>query len=74
MKMTLDGTYYSCEVPSGNYSSVIFTRRGTDATDWSNIWNQTEDLTIPTDGKNCFTVTSWDGGKEGKSAGTWSTK
>lgn len=75
MKMTLDGTYYSCEVPSGNYSSVIFTRNGSNTTGWGNhVWNQTEDLTIPTDGKNCFTVTSWDGGKEGKSAGTWSTK
>ena len=75
MKMTLDGTYYTCEIPKGDYSKVIFTRNGSDATGWgSHVWNQTEDLTIPTDGKNCFKVTSWDSGKDGKSSGTWSKK
>ena len=75
MKMTLDGTYYSCEVPSGSYTSVIFTRNSADTTGWGDhVWNKTEDLTIPTDGKNCFKVTSWDAGTVGNSAGTWSTK
>ena len=75
MKMTLDGTCYSCEIPSGSYTSVIFTRNSADATGWgSHVWNQTEDLTIPTDGNNCFTVNSWTEGKDGKSAGTWSKK
>ena len=74
MKMTLDGDY-TCEIPVGDYTSVIFTRNGSNTTGWGNhVWNQTEDLTIPTDGKNCFKVTSWNGGKEGKSSGTWSTK
>ena len=35
------------------------------------LWNKTGDLTIPTDGKNLFTVPNgdWDG-----STTTWSTK
>ena len=75
MSMSKDGTDYTCEIPQGDYPKVIFTRNKSDTTGWgSHVWNQTEDLTIPTDGKNCFKVTSWDGGKDGKSAGTWSTK
>ena len=37
--------------------------------DWSNKWNQTADLTIPTDGNNCYTVAAgtWDNG-----GGSWS--
>jgi hypothetical protein len=75
MSMSKDGTDYTCEIPQGDYPKVIFTRNESDTTGWgSHVWNQTEDLTIPTDGNNCFTVTSWTGGKERKSAGTWSTK
>ena len=63
---------YEVEVPSG-YPSVIFCRMNpsTTANNWSNKWNQTGDLTIPTDGKNLFTIPSgdvWDG-----STTTWST-
>lgn len=41
------------------------------ANNWSNKWNQTADLTVPTDGTNCYTVKegTWDNGE-----GTWSTK
>ncbi len=56
--------YYEVTVPSG-YPNVIFCRMdgGASANNWNNKWNQTGDLTIPTDGKNCFTVASgsWDG-------------
>lgn len=56
--------YYEVAVPSG-FSKVIFVRMnpGTSTNNWNNKWNQTGDLTIPTDGKNCFTVPSgsWDG-------------
>lgn len=75
VKLSKDGTSYSCQIPSGDYPSVIFTRNGTDTTGWGNhVWNQTEDLTIPTNGNNCFTVNSWDAGKDGKSSGSWSKK
>jgi hypothetical protein len=40
---------------------------------WDSKWNQTEDQVIAS-GMNCFTITSWDGGQDGKSKGTWSTK
>ena len=56
--------YYEVDVPSG-YPKVIFCRMNgsASANNWNNKWNQTGDLTIPTDGKNCFTVASgsWDG-------------
>ncbi len=61
--------YYEVIIPDG-YTSVIFCRMNPNATDnnWNNKWNQTGDLTIPTDGTNCYTLDtdSWDTGK-------WST-
>lgn len=66
-----DGVY-ECELPEG-YPSVIFCRMNPNATanNWNNKWNQTADLTVPTDGTNCYTIPegSWDNGE-----GTWSTK
>lgn len=63
--------YYACVVPSG-YPYVIFCRMnpGATANNWNNKWNQTGDLTVPTNGNNLFTVPSgaWDG-----STTTWST-
>ena len=60
---------YSVEAPAG-YPNVIFCRMNPNATanGWDNKWNQTGDLTVPTDGTNLYTINegSWD-------AGTWST-
>ena len=57
-----DGIYV-VNKPTG-FSKVIFCRMnpGATANDWSNKWNQTGDLTIPTNGNNRFTVAnnSWD--------------
>jgi hypothetical protein len=64
-----DGIYY-CKKQSG-YPYVIFVRMNpeTTANNWDNKWNQTADLTIPTDGKNYFKANDgWDGIKD-----TWST-
>lgn len=64
--------YYECVAPEG-YPNVIFCRMNPSATDniWDNKWNQTADLTVPTDGTNCYTVAegAWD-----KGDGSWSTK
>ena len=63
---------YSVEKQEG-YPKVIFCRMnpGAAANNWDNKWNQTGDLTIPTDGKNLFTLPNgwWDGATE-----TWSVK
>ena len=63
-----DGTY-EVTVPA-NCKKVIFCRMNPSASanNWNNKWNQTGDLTIPTDGKNLYTMNSgsWD-------AGTWGT-
>ena len=64
-----DGVYEGT-VPGG-YSNIIFCRMNPNAAanDWNNKWNQTGDLTVPTDGTNCYTVAegTWDNG-----GGSWS--
>ena len=63
---------YEVAIPKG-YTKVIFCRMtpSSSANNWDNKWNQTGDLTIPTNGNNLFTIPSgaWDG-----STTTWSTK
>jgi len=65
-----DGVY-EVAVPAG-YPNVIFCRMNPSATanNWNNKWNQTADLTIPTNGPDHYTVTenTWDSG-----GGTWTT-
>ena len=66
-----DGTY-EVAVPSG-YTSVIFVRMNpaTTVNSWDSKWNQTVDLTVPTDGTNCFTIESpW---SDGGATGSWTT-
>ena len=63
--------YYAAEIPSG-YTNLIFCRMNPNAAanNWNNKWNQTSDLTLTANGKNCYTVKegTWD-----KGGGTWST-
>lgn len=60
---------YEVDVPAG-YTKVIMCRMngGTTENNWDNKWNQTGDLTIPTDGKNMFKPDDWNG-----KTTTWST-
>ncbi|MBR1958195.1 MAG: fimbrillin family protein [Tidjanibacter sp.] len=64
---------YEVNIPVGGYTSVIFCRMNpnTTANNWDNKWNQTADLTVPTDGTNLYTVAegAWDKGE-----GAWSVK
>ncbi len=64
---------YEANIPVGSYTSVIFCRMNpnTTANNWDNKWDQTNDLTIPTDGTNLYTVAEgvWSNGD-----GAWSTK
>ena len=66
-----DGTY-ECTIPAG-IENIIFCRMNPNASanNWNNRWNQTGNLTVPTDGKNLYTVKegTWDDG-----GGTWSVK
>ena len=63
-KVTGETNLYEVTTPAG-YPSVIFCRMNPNAAanNWNNKYNQTGDLTIPTDGKNHFTVPngSWNG-------------
>ena len=65
-----DGVY-EVAVPAG-YPNVIFCRMNpkASANNWSNKWNQTSDLVVPTNGTNLYIVKpgTWD-----KGAGTWDT-
>jgi hypothetical protein len=61
---------YEVAVPSG-YPSVIFCRMNPNATanNWNNRWNQTSNLTVPTNANVLYTVkaNTWD-----KGGGSWS--
>lgn len=62
---------YAAYIPN-NCNGLIFVRINPSAQEnsWDGKWNQTGDLTIPTDGKNTFTIPNgaWD-----NSTTTWST-
>ena len=64
-----DGVYEGI-IPAG-YTNVIFCRMnpGNATNNWDNKWNQTSDLSVPTNGNNCYTVKdgTWNNG-----GGTWS--
>ena len=62
---------YAVTAPAG-YPNVIFCRmKPNSANNWNNMWNQTVDLTVPTDGKTLYTVEE---GAWSKGGGTWSVK
>ena len=67
-----DGIHYETTVPDAA-TTIIFVRHNPSATSpaWdANKWNQTKNITVPTDGNNCFTMAAdvWD-----EPNGTWST-
>ena len=64
---------YEIYIPTGYGTNIIFCRMNpsTTANNWTNKWDQTIDLTIPTDGKNLFTVKD---GDWNNASGTWSVK
>ena len=63
-----DGIYEAWIPNDYDYAKVIFVRLSTNATGWGNKWNQTENLTLPSD-KNVFTIT---GGGGDAYTGSWS--
>ena len=68
----VSGNTYSVENP-GTYSSVIFTRNKNTSSGWSNVWNQTNDLTLPdgSDNKIIYTITGYN---SDKMVGSWTAK
>ncbi|MCI7429708.1 MAG: alpha-amylase family glycosyl hydrolase [Bacteroidales bacterium] len=74
-QMTLvSGDVYSASVPDA-HTSIIFVRMpsGSTSINWDTKWNRTGDLTIPTDGKNCYTMTSWMSDNSGNVNASWTT-
>ena len=78
-----NGAYYGCAIPEGTWEFVIFCRMNPnnhenrwnrdDDGDNKPVWNQTIDLTIPTNGNNQFTITNpWDDWHNKKATGNWS--
>ncbi len=62
---------YEANVPSGNWTNVLFARiNKTGSITLSNRWNKTDDLELYKDGRNLFTINSWEGSDGG--AGYWS--
>ena len=70
--------YYKAKIPEGDWDYVIFCRMNKDQHElkWDNRWDQTKDVTLPTD-KNCYTITEgqWGGHNDNNNGaiGTWST-
>ena len=66
-----DGIYEVAKPTNKNYPSVIFCRMnsGTSANNWNNKWDQTKDLTVPTNGNNLYTIAD---GAWSKGDGSWS--
>ena len=65
---------YECQKPtSKTYPSVIFCRMNNTKTtmEWGSVWNQTSDLTVPTNGNNMYTIAA---GAWSKGSGSWSKK
>ena len=58
VKATSTSGLFSCQIPI-EHTKIIFLRKSTASLDWSNEWNRVGDITLPTDGKNCCTVTGW---------------
>ena len=70
---------YKVQIPDGNWTNVIFCRMKNDCHDlkWDCRWDQTQNLTIPTDGKNLFTINpnerGGDGNNNSGAKGSWDT-
>ena len=65
--------YFKGEIPYGS-TGFNFVRMNPNALEnnWNNDWNQTVDMSVPTDSKNCFTITNdhW-GEQDPKATGDW---
>ena len=72
MKSTAEGscdnTYFVCDIPAGMTAFSFVRLKPDGGLDWESKWNQTNDLTIPVDENNCYTITSMG---ENKSTGQW---
>lgn len=64
-----NGDYYKAIIPAG-YHSMVFYRKNTAGND---VWNKTEDLEIPVNNNNCYTITSTGSGQNTPAAGSWGT-
>lgn len=74
MTASANGDFYEVAKQSG-YPNVIFCRMNPSAStnNWDNKWNQTADLTIPTNGNNLYTYPEITDNNWDKLSGTWST-
>ena len=65
--------YFKGEIPYGS-TGFNFVRMNPNAlaNNWDNDWNQTGNISVPTDSKNCFTITNDHWGEQDPTAeGTW---
>ena len=62
--------YYKVEVPA-EYDNILFFRKDNFATANENACNKTGDLTIPTDNKTLYEITSTGSGTSTAASGTW---
>ena len=71
-----ESSIYQAEIPKGmKYAIYVRLNSSLDAPDWGDgkAYNQTENLEIPADSKNCVTITAWHSGDESTpSTSSWS--
>ena len=69
-------TYYSVTIPADMDTSKSFRFERRNPDNMENVWDSTSDLTLPTDGSDCYVITGWkDSGywKKTETGGTGST-
>ena len=69
-----DGVY-EAKVDPAAAQNIIFVRMNgaTTANNWDNKWDQTNDLKLPTDGTNLYTINAWGDDTQWKGVGVWTT-
>ena len=70
VKVDANSQYYVADIPAGYEDLVMVRLKPEPENDWKNVWNQTDNLTIPTNGNNLYVL---DGYLHLKPNSNWTT-
>ena len=56
VKVNANSQYYVADIPAGYEDLVMVRLKPEPENDWKNVWNQTDNLTIPTNGNNLYVL------------------
>lgn len=66
-------TYYSVDIPADMDTSKPFQFERRNPSNVSEVWNSASNLTLPTDGMNCYVITGWNNSGHWKLVATGGT-